>query len=81
MRVEIPCRASTEPRHIVVDSTGLKVYGEGELTLRGFSQNHPIWTAFSDILLRMAAIPLASCVALAMASRQNRVAARRIEAT
>ena len=29
LRVAIPCRASAEPRHVVVDSTGLKVYGEG----------------------------------------------------
>lgn len=32
--VVITCRASTEPRHIVVDSTGLKVYGEGEWKVR-----------------------------------------------
>ena len=30
LRVAIPCRASSGPRHVVVDSTGLKVYGEGE---------------------------------------------------
>lgn len=32
--VVVTCRASTEPRHIVVDSTGLKVYGEGEWKVR-----------------------------------------------
>ena len=40
----------------------------------------PIWTAFPEILLRMSAIPLAWCVALAIASRQNRIAARWFEA-
>ena len=30
LRVAIPCRASSEPRHAAVDSTGLKIHGEGE---------------------------------------------------
>lgn len=34
LRVEIPRRARTEPIHLVVDSTGLKVYGEGEWKVR-----------------------------------------------
>jgi hypothetical protein len=33
-RVEIPHRARTEPIHLVVDSAGLKVYGEGEWKVR-----------------------------------------------
>ena len=27
-------RAATEPRHIAVDSTGVKIYGEGEWKVR-----------------------------------------------
>lgn len=34
LRVEIPRRAHPEPLHVVVDSTGLKVYGEGEWKVR-----------------------------------------------
>jgi hypothetical protein len=34
LRVQIPRRARTEPIHLVVDSTGLKVYGEGEWKVR-----------------------------------------------
>jgi hypothetical protein len=34
LRVEIPRRSRTEPIHLVVDSTGLKVYGEGEWKVR-----------------------------------------------
>ena len=34
LRVEIPRRARTGPIHLVVDSTGLKVYGEGEWKVR-----------------------------------------------
>jgi hypothetical protein len=34
LQVAIPCRARTGPVHVVVDSTGLKVYGEGEWKVR-----------------------------------------------
>lgn len=34
LRVAIPCRASAEPLHVVVDSTGMKIYGEGEWKVR-----------------------------------------------
>lgn len=34
LNVEIPCRTHAEPLHIVVDATGLKVYGEGEWKVR-----------------------------------------------
>jgi hypothetical protein len=34
LRVEIPRRARTEPIHLVVVSTGVKVYGEGEWKVR-----------------------------------------------
>lgn len=34
LRLEIPRRARTGPLHLVVDSTGLKVYGEGEWKVR-----------------------------------------------
>ena len=34
LQVQIPRRARTEPIHLVVDSTGLKVYGEGEWKVR-----------------------------------------------
>jgi hypothetical protein len=34
LRVAIPRRARTEPVHLAVDSTGLKVYGEGEWKVR-----------------------------------------------
>jgi hypothetical protein len=34
LNVVIPCRTHTEPLHIVIDSTGLKVYGEGEWKVR-----------------------------------------------
>lgn len=30
LNVLLPVRSSEKPRHIVIDSTGLKVYGEGE---------------------------------------------------
>jgi hypothetical protein len=32
--VQIPRKNRTEPSHIVVDSTGLKIYGEGEWKVR-----------------------------------------------
>lgn len=34
LQVSIPRRAASEPRHIVVDSTGVKIYGEGEWKVR-----------------------------------------------
>jgi Transposase DDE domain len=34
LNVVIPCRTPAAPLHIVVDSTGLKVYGEGEWKVR-----------------------------------------------
>lgn len=34
LQVGIPRRARSEPMHVVVDSTGLKVYGEGEWKVR-----------------------------------------------
>lgn len=34
LQVEIPRRARHEPMHVVVDSTGLKIYGEGEWKVR-----------------------------------------------
>ncbi len=34
LEVELPLKASSNGRHIVVDSTGLKVYGEGEWKVR-----------------------------------------------
>lgn len=40
LKVEIPRRVSNEPLHVVIDSTGLKVYGEGEWKVRqhGYSK-------------------------------------------
>jgi len=34
LNVVIPCRTHADPLHIVIDSTGLKVYGEGEWKVR-----------------------------------------------
>jgi IS5 family transposase len=34
LEVELPPRARTEPIHVVVDSTGIKVFGEGEWKVR-----------------------------------------------
>lgn len=34
LQVEIPRQSRNEPRHVVVDSTGLKIYGEGEWKVR-----------------------------------------------
>jgi len=34
LQIEIPRRARNEPMHVVVDSTGLKIYGEGEWKVR-----------------------------------------------
>ena len=34
LQIEIPRRARHEPIHVVVDSTGLKIYGEGEWKVR-----------------------------------------------
>jgi len=34
LSVVIPCRTHADPLHIVIDSTGLKVYGEGEWKVR-----------------------------------------------
>lgn len=34
LQIKIPCRERTGPMHIVVDSTGLKIYGEGEWKVR-----------------------------------------------
>lgn len=34
LQVEIPRRVRSEPMHVVVDSTGLKIYGEGEWKVR-----------------------------------------------
>lgn len=34
MKVELSIKHSTKPRHLVVDSTGVKVYGEGEWKVR-----------------------------------------------
>ncbi len=34
LAIEMPVKASSSPRHIVVDSTGVKVYGEGEWKAR-----------------------------------------------
>ncbi|KAF1010945.1 MAG: hypothetical protein E5299_01529 [Burkholderia gladioli] len=38
--IELPILRDNEPIHLVVDSTGLKVYGEGEWKVRqhGYSQ-------------------------------------------
>lgn len=40
LKVVIPRRVSNEPLHVVIDSTGLKVYGEGEWKVRqhGYSK-------------------------------------------
>lgn len=40
LQVELPCRRKGEPLHVVVDSTGVKVYGEGEWKVRqhGYSR-------------------------------------------
>ncbi len=40
LAVSLPTRNSDEPKHIVVDSTGLKIYGEGEWKVRqhGYSK-------------------------------------------
>jgi IS5 family transposase len=40
LEVELPRRPRDEPRHVVVDSTGVKVYGEGEWKVRqhGYSK-------------------------------------------
>ena len=34
LQIVIPCKPRTEPMHVVVDSTGLKIYGEGEWKVR-----------------------------------------------
>lgn len=34
LALSLPCRKKTEPLHMVVDSTGIKVYGEGEWKVR-----------------------------------------------
>lgn len=34
LKVELPIKAATVPRHLVIDSTGVKVYGEGEWKVR-----------------------------------------------
>lgn len=34
VQVELPLRSATGPRHLVIDSTGVKVYGEGEWKVR-----------------------------------------------
>jgi hypothetical protein len=34
MEVGLPIKAREKPRHLVIDSTGLKVYGEGEWKVR-----------------------------------------------
>lgn len=34
LQIELPVRAATVPRHLVIDSTGVKVYGEGEWKVR-----------------------------------------------
>jgi hypothetical protein len=34
LQIEIPCRERKGPAHVVVDSTGLKIYGEGEWKVR-----------------------------------------------
>lgn len=34
MTITLPVKESTVPRHLVVDSTGVKVYGEGEWKVR-----------------------------------------------
>jgi len=34
LRVEIPSSISTDSRHVVIDSTGLKIFGEGEWKVR-----------------------------------------------
>jgi hypothetical protein len=34
LQIKIPCKARKDPIHVVVDSTGLKIYGEGEWKVR-----------------------------------------------
>jgi hypothetical protein len=34
LKVTSPIQARSQPRHLVVDSTGVKVYGEGEWKVR-----------------------------------------------
>ena len=34
LELELPCRRKAEPVHLVVDSTGIKVYGDGEWKVR-----------------------------------------------
>jgi hypothetical protein len=52
LKVSIPARRiSTEPLHVVIDSTGLKVYGEGEWKVRryGFTR-HRMWRKLHVVL-------------------------------
>ncbi|OTE95443.1 hypothetical protein BCS42_00685 [Crenothrix sp. D3] len=39
LSVVIPCRVHNEPLHVVIDFTGLKVYGEGEWKVRLFESS------------------------------------------
>src|SRR5262245_17770318 len=34
LTVDLPVKKTSEPRHLVIDSTGVKVYGEGEWKVR-----------------------------------------------
>ena len=36
LEVSLPCRTRTAPLHLVVDSTGVKIYGEGEWKVRRY---------------------------------------------
>ena len=37
LKIELPLKPSTQARHIVLDATGVKVYGEGERKVRQHS--------------------------------------------
>jgi len=39
LKIEIPTSISNKPRHVVVDSTGLKIFGEGEWKVRQHGYN------------------------------------------
>jgi len=67
LEVSLPIRAKQEPLHLVVDSTGLKIFGEGEWKVRqhGWSK-HRTWRkvhlgvdeASGELLAAVVSIPL-----------------------
>jgi hypothetical protein len=68
LSVVIPCRVHNEPLHVVIDFTGLKVYGEGEWKVRLFESQ------VTEVLMRIAAMNIMTALGMPFSVRLGTVA-------